>query len=71
MNNYEISRDRAQTYFLGFDQEKMIRFWTLDADEQQLFVDFLGKRYCIDRMLNGHGTTCRGDATFPFPLTLK
>lgn len=49
MNNYEISRDRAQTYFLGFDQEKLIRFWNLDADEQQLFVDFFGKRYCIDR----------------------
>ena len=34
VNNYELSRDRAQKYFLGFDQESIIRTWGLDADTQ-------------------------------------
>jgi len=49
MNNYEISRDRAQAYFLGFDQEELIRKWDLQHDENALYVTFFGKPYRIDR----------------------
>ena len=49
MDNYERSRDRAQAYFLGFDQESLIRKWHLRADAHDLFVDFLGRPYAINR----------------------
>lgn len=49
MNNYELSRDRAQAYFLGFDQQVLIRAWGLRADERWLYTDFLGSRYRICR----------------------
>ena len=49
MDNYERSRDRAQAYFLGFDQESLIRKWHLQADEHNLFVRFLGRPYQISR----------------------
>lgn len=49
MDNYEISRDRAQAYFLGFDQEQIIRAWDLPYDEDHLFVTFLGQNYRLHR----------------------
>ena len=49
MDNYERSRDRAQAYFLGFDQESLIRKWHLQADEHNLFAHFLGRPYQISR----------------------
>lgn len=49
MDNYQISRDRAQVYFLGFDQEKLIRTWDLKHDAQRLYVDFFGRSYAIHR----------------------
>lgn len=49
MNNYEVSRDRAQQYFLGFDQDAIIRDWNLAFDADWLYVDFLGQPYRICR----------------------
>lgn len=49
MDNYQISRDRAQAYFLGFDQQALIAAWNLTHDAQRLYVDFLGRPYAIDR----------------------
>ena len=49
MDNYEISRDRAQAYFLGFDQRKIIDRWKLQADDAFLYVQFLGRSYQICR----------------------
>lgn len=49
MDNYEISRDHAQTYFLRFDQDRLIRTWNLAADADFLQVRFLGKGYRIAR----------------------
>lgn len=48
-DNYQISRDRAQAYFLGFDQQRMIDAWNLAHDEQYLYTDFLGRPYRICR----------------------
>ena len=49
MNNYELSRNRAQHYFLSFDQQAIIQTWHLDSDSQWLYVDFLNRPYRICR----------------------
>ena len=49
MDNYEISRDRAQEYFLGFDQDAIIRAWDLEHDETNLYVSFFGRDYAVSR----------------------
>ena len=48
-DNYLISRDRAQAYFLTFDQEKIIADWTLEADEAYLYARLFGRRCRICR----------------------
>lgn len=49
MDNYQISRDRAQAYFLNFDQENIIRDWNLKYDDNWLYLSFLGKPYQVCR----------------------
>lgn len=49
MNNYELSRNRAQAYFLGFDQQQIIDTWCLQADSDFLYVDFLSRPYRVCR----------------------
>lgn len=49
MDNYQISRDRAQSYFLKFDQQKLISFWNLRHEEDWLYVVFLNREYKIRR----------------------
>ena len=49
MDNYEISRDRAQEYFLGFEQNELIRAWGLEHDEGHLYVRFFDRDYRISR----------------------
>lgn len=56
MDNYTKSRDRAQRYFLGFDQEALVRRWPLRRDARYLFVDFLGQPY---RICRSSGQVCR------------
>ncbi len=48
-DNYQISRDRAQAFFLNFDQQKPIGAWHLEADEAHIFLTFLGENYRISR----------------------
>ena len=48
-DNYTLSRDRAQAYFLGFDQEQILRTWKLKGDESSIYVDFLGEAHRICR----------------------
>lgn len=49
MDNYEISRERAQAYFLNFDQEALIEAWALRRDEDAIYVPFFGREYGISR----------------------
>ena len=49
MDNYEVSRDRAQAFFLSFDQEMIIRTWNLKHDENCMYVDFVGRSYAVCR----------------------
>lgn len=60
MDNYQISRDRAQAYFLNFDQQKLISFWKLRCDDAFLFVDFFSQEYRINRCT---GQVLRFDGT--------
>ena len=43
MDNYKLSRDRAQAYFLGFDQAAIAKNWCLKTDETSIYVEFFGK----------------------------
>ena len=49
MDNYQLSRDRAQDYFLTFDQDAIIRQWKLRHDEAWLYPEFLGQPYAVCR----------------------
>ena len=49
MDNYQIARDRAQEYFLQFDQNAIIKRWHLLHDENFLYVEFLGRPYAVCR----------------------
>lgn len=49
MDNYQIARDRAQAYFLNFDQAVLISRWDLRHDASFLYVHFLGREYAVDR----------------------
>lgn len=57
MDNYEIATQRAQAYFLKFDQSSVIRRWSLEHDDRFLYTDFLGRRYAVDRA-DGSVTRC-------------
>lgn len=59
MDNYVASRDRAQRYFLGFDQETLIRNWKLMHNDTSIFVNFLGRAYRICR--NTGAVFCKED----------
>ena len=48
-DNYDISRKRAQQYFLNFDQQKIIDQFGLRHDAQHLYVWFVHEEYAIDR----------------------
>lgn len=50
MDNYILSRNRAQKYFLNFDQEKLIREMDLPYDENYLYVNFVTFPYRINRL---------------------
>lgn len=49
-NNYEQMRNQARSYFLTFDQKKMIRKFALIHNEEYLYIRFCGRPYRIHRM---------------------
>lgn len=49
MDNYERSKERAQQYFLRFDQDSLVRKWKLRQDEKNLYVVFFRKEYALCR----------------------
>lgn len=48
-SNYEKMRDAAAAAFLRYDQEKMIRKFSLSHDENALYVEFVARLYRVDR----------------------
>ncbi len=61
LDNYTISRDRAQQYFLKFDQDQLIQNWRLPHDQDFLYVRFLHRDYRICRT-SGYVTGPDGQA---------
>ena len=53
LSNYEITKRRVQGDFLKYDQENMIRKFSLQYDESYLYITFLGHLYRIHRK-NGY-----------------
>ena len=70
MDNYQISRDRAQSFFLSFDQEKIIADWHLQHDERWLYLSFLGKPYRVSRE-NGSIWRCWEESQAAFSEVLS
>lgn len=68
MNNYELSRDRAQSYFLRFDQQKLIEKWKLKCDEALIYIQFLGEDYTLCRQ---NGVVSRNGQVAGFEETLS
>ena len=60
MDNYRLSRDRAQAYFLNFDQDALIRTWSLRHAPESLYVPFLHLEYTVCRKT---GRVLRPDGT--------
>ena len=48
-NNYETMRDQMAGAFLRYDQEAMIRKFSLRHDADFLYICFVGREYRIDR----------------------
>ena len=48
-NNYEIARDNAAKLFLEWDQARMIERCGLRADEEFLYIEFIGQPFRIRR----------------------
>ena len=49
VSNYEITKRRVQKEFIKYDQEKMIQKFSLDSDEEFLYIKFFGRLYRIHR----------------------
>ena len=49
VDNYQIQMQNAQKYFLTYDQDKLIRKFTLHADEDYLYPIMFRTLYRIDR----------------------
>lgn len=48
-DNYEQMRNQMRPHFLTFDQEKMIRKFSLEHDQEYLYIGFCGRPYRIGR----------------------
>ena len=49
VSNYEITKRRVQKEFLKYDQEKMIQKFSLDSDDDFLYIRFISHLYRIHR----------------------
>lgn len=69
-DNYELARDRAAAYFLGYSQEALIRNWDLEYDEDWLYLRFLCRDYRICRK-TGQVFRCEDGAAADFSEALS
>ena len=49
ISNYEKKKNEMAGVFLHYDQEQMIRRFSLEADAGYLYISFVGRNYRIDR----------------------
>ncbi len=48
-NNYDRAAREAETLFLQYDQQSLLRSFGLESDESYLYVDFVSRGYRINR----------------------
>ena len=48
-NNYELAALQAETLFLNYDQQAVIQSFSLEADTDYIYLDFVAKPYRITR----------------------
>lgn len=48
-SNYDVTRERMETVFLAYNQEKMIEKFHLPHTPEYLYISFVGRTYRIDR----------------------
>lgn len=53
MDNYDLQVDIAKKIFLGYDQQKLVRKFRLEADKQYLYLPYLGTLCRISRESGG------------------
>ncbi len=70
MDNYDLQVDISKRIFLEYDQERMIRKFCLDADEQYIYLTYLNTPCRISResggieeQICGRWQECRGFST--------
>ena len=49
LSNYDLMRDRMEVEFAKYDQQEMIRKFSLRHDEDHLYLPFVGREYRIHR----------------------
>jgi len=49
LSNYEVTRNQMRSEFLKYDQEKMIRKFSLKNDREYLYIEFMKRLYRISR----------------------
>ena len=47
--NYEITRNQMRGEFVKYDQENMIRKFSLRNDASYIYINFMSREYRIDR----------------------
>jgi len=50
ISNYEKMKNEMSGVFLQYDQEKMIRKFGLEHDDNSLYIFCLNRKYRIDRL---------------------
>lgn len=53
MDNYDLQVDIGKRIFLGYDQERMVRKFRLDADRQHIYLTYLNTPCRISRTTGG------------------
>lgn len=48
-SNYDRMRDRMEQEFVKYDQKEMIRKFSLEHDEEYLYLPFVGREYRVNR----------------------
>ena len=48
-SNYETTKKNSQKLFLNYDQQRMIEKFALEHDDEFLYIEFVARRYRIDR----------------------
>ena len=68
ISNYEIMRDQMRGEFVKYNQEKMIKKFSLRNDEGYIYIEFMLREYRIDRKTgvvewseNGFSTSVEAD----------